>query len=283
MTHPNSKETDICPNHTPLHAVGEGEIDSTRSEPMPMGFIAWGNWAGEDNGSPENLSQEFDSRDAFLTRLDWDKAEEVSISYEWEVLNSYLEFLESHLVETLRDWEQTIDQEAQKIDDEYERDDFYDFHSDEYYQRLSFRGILMNSFFLASFALFENQLMRICERAQRNSGSPFSVRDLGSSSPTNRAKKYLRKLGVAFPAETPEWQEITDFRSIRNKIMHAGGVVTCQDPVAAFAKEKQIVIHRGGNSNLELTRPFCDDALLSFRLFLLEVHRSYVLWLNDNK
>ena len=141
----------------------------------------------------------------------------------------------------------------------------------------------MNSFFLASFALFENQLMRICRRAQRNCGNSSSVKDLRSPSPTDRAKKYLRKLGVEFPAETSEWQEITKYREIRNKIAHEGGVLPLQGHIADFAKSKQIVTAWGGNLNLELTRPFCDDALSRFRRFLLEVHRAYVLWLKANK
>ena len=88
---------------------------------------------------------------------------------------------------------------------------------------MEFGVILMNSFFSASFALFANQLLRMCRSAQRHSGSRFSVRDLRSSSPTDRAKTYLQRLGVAFPADTEEWHEITRNREIRNKIMHEGG------------------------------------------------------------
>ena len=141
----------------------------------------------------------------------------------------------------------------------------------------------MNSFFSASFALFENQLLRICQSAQRNCGSPFSVRDLGSSSYTDRAKMYLKKLGVAFPADTTEWQEITRYREIRNKIMHEGGVLPPEGDITDFAKAKQIVSNWSGNPNLKLTRPFCDDAVSILRRFLLEVHRAYELWLKANK
>ena len=141
----------------------------------------------------------------------------------------------------------------------------------------------MNSFFSASFALFESQLMRICRSAQRNCGSPFSEKDLGSSSPTDRAKTYLQKLGVPFPADTAEWQEITAYREIRNKIMHEGGALPLEGHVTDFAKAKQIVSTRAGNPNLELTRSFCDDALGNLRRFLLGVHRAYEGWLKANK
>ena len=250
---------------------------------MPMGFITWGVWAEEDNGSPETFSQEHVQKHALLTRTDWNEQKEILISYEWNLLSRYLDLLEPYLAKTMRDWEQALDQKAEKIDDEGERTDFYEFHSDEYDEHLRFRGTLMNSFFLASFALFENQLMRICQSAQHNSRSPFSVNDLGRYSPTDRAKKYLLKLGVAFPAETSEWQEITKYREIRNKIMHEGGFLPVQAQIASFTKEKEIVTPFGGSLKLELTRPFCNDALSNMRRLLLDAHRAYVVWIKADK
>ena len=191
--------------------------------------------------------------------------------------------MELHLEDTLRDGEQPIEQQAQQIDDEDARDEFKEFHSDEYHERLEFRGILMNSVFSAPFALFENQLMRICRIAQRHCGNPFSVKNLGSSSPIDRAKTYLQKLGVPFPADTAEWQEIIKYREVGNKIMHEGGDLPLEGPVSDFAKAKQIVSTWGGCPNLELTRQFCDDALRTLRRFLLEFHRAYEGWLKANK
>ena len=236
-----------------------------------------------DNGNTESLVQELGQGGALVSRLDWIEAEEDLLSYQWELHSRYLDSLEPYLANTLRDWEQAIEQQAQQIDNEDQRSEFYDFHSDEYLEHLGFRSILMNSFFLASFALLENQLMRICKSVQRHSGSPFSVRDLGSSSPTNGAKLYLRKLGVEFPAGTPDWNEITKYRGIRNKIMHEGGGLPPQGHITDFAKSKQIVTGWSENLIIELTRPFCDDALGTFRRFSLEVHRAYVLWLKANK
>ena len=204
-------------------------------------------------------------------------------SYRWELHSRFLDLVEPHLESTLRDWEHVIEQQAQEIDDEDARDEFYEFHSDEYHERLEFKSIMMNSFFSASFALFENQLIGICQSVQRDSGSPFSVKDLGSSSPTNRAKTYLHKLGVLFPTDGSEWQDITSYREIRNKIMHEGGELPLHGHVTDFAKAKQIVSPRAGSPKLELTRPFCDVALGNMRRFLLQVHQAYAGWVKANK
>ncbi len=217
--------------------------------------------------------------------LSWDEAERILIPYRWELQSRVLDLVEPHLDKTLRDWEQAIEEQAQQIDDEDARNDFYEFHSDEYNEHLEFRTIFMNSFFSASFALFENQLWRICKRAQRISGSHSSMGDRGSSSFIDSTKKNLRKLGVDFPANTPEWQKITMYRKIRNKIMHGGGILTPKDDInmRKFAKANQIIPTWGEIANLELTRPFCDDALKVFRRFLLEVQKAYELWLKDKK
>ena len=106
----------------------------------------------------------------------WNETEQYLVSHRWELHSRFLNLVELHLEDTLRDWEQAIEQQAQQIYGEYARDEFKEFHSDEYHERLEFRGILMNSVFSASFALFENQLMRICRNAQRHCGNPFSVK-----------------------------------------------------------------------------------------------------------
>ena len=150
--------------------------------------------------------------------LSWEESQRILISHKWQLHSRFLDLVDPHLEKTLENWEQAIEQQAQKIEDEDERSEFYEFHSDEYHEHLEFKVILMNSFFSACFALFENELLRTCQRAQRHSGSPFSVGDLGSFSFTDRAKRYLQRLGVEFPADPARWQEITRYREIRNKI-----------------------------------------------------------------
>ena len=215
--------------------------------------------------------------------IDWSEAERFLISHKWELHSRFLDILDPHLEKTLQDWQQAVEQQAQQIDDDDARNDFYEFHSDEYLEHMEFRVILMNSFFSASFALFENQLMRICQSAKRKSGSPFAVKDLGSPSPTDRAKTYLKKLGIEFPADSQGWQQITKYREIRNKILHEGANLPDEGHLSDFARAKQIVSTWGGSLNLELTRRFCDDAARDMKRFLLGVHRAYQRWLKTSK
>lgn len=206
---------------------------------------------------------------------------ELLISGQLDVYSRLLDLLDPHLEEAIDYWQQDVERQAQLIDDEDTRREFLEFHSDEYHEQMEFRVILMNSFFVASFASFENQLMRICMHAKRNSGSPFSVTDLRSSSPTENAKKYLKKLGIEFPADSEEWQKITKYRQIRNKIMHEGARLRAnidENNLIKFAKGNQI--HSGGS--LELTRVFCDEALVTMKQFLLDVRVDYNRWLKTD-
>ena len=66
--------------------------------------------------------------------IGWDEGERFLISHRWELHSRFLDLVEPHLEDTLRDWEQTIEQQGQQIDDEDARDEFYEFHSDEYHE-----------------------------------------------------------------------------------------------------------------------------------------------------
>ena len=208
---------------------------------------------------------------------------------QWAVYGRQLDRLESLLEKDLQSFEQWVEQQAKQIDDEEKLSEFYDFHSEEYHEQIEFRVILMNSLFATSFASFEDQLMRICHVAEHNSGSPFSERDLHGSSPTERAKIYLTKLGIEFPSDSQEWSNITKYRQIRNKIMHHGarlGVEQDEGDLARFARRKQISTAKSPEAtggSLKLTRAFCDEAGSEMNQFLRAVHRAYRRWRETDK
>ena len=57
----------------------------------------------------------------------WNEAERILVSRRWEIHGRFLDLVEPHLVTTLRDWEQAIEQQAQQMDDEDQRAEFYEF------------------------------------------------------------------------------------------------------------------------------------------------------------
>ena len=69
-------------------------------------------------------------------------------------------------------------------------------------------------------------------------GSPFSIEDMRSRSILNRAKTYLIRLGVDFPARDSDWQVIRNYAEIRNKLMHEGGLLSESGELTSICPEQ---------------------------------------------
>lgn len=197
-------------------------------------------------------------------------------------IRSYTRFLNSvepHLEAVFQEWQAWVDDKAKGIKDEHERQEFLDFHSDEYHEQLGFRSILMSSFFSFCFARFEHELHRVCKKAQKRSKSPFSVQDIKGGN-IERCKTYLKKLGIPFSVTDETWKETTKLQRLRNILMHEGGLLNRRDrEIMAYVKYHQIVSGTNDIPQLELTRLFCEHALDNYRGFLVTVHKDYETWL----
>lgn len=198
--------------------------------------------------------------------------ERYMIRHEFNVYERYLGLLEPHIENILVAWEEAINQEANQIEDSEQRDTFFEAYSDEYHEFTQMNVLLMNSFFCSCFALFEEHLVRICDKAKSKRDCPFSVGDLKGSL-SDRVKKFLRRLDIAIPTDSSEWPEITKYIEIRNKIMHDGALVGRKWDHIDYAEGKGIV--PTGGIELELTRSFCKEALENYRRFLIMVHIAY--------
>ena len=196
-----------------------------------------------------------------------------------------LELVGTYVDKNLQDWRQETDKIAQGMPSDLERQEFYEFYFDDHNDQEEFIVITMNSLFLASYGLYERELNRFCERAARKAEN----QNARCRRYLKGAKDYLKGLGVKFPANTPEWREIDNYRLIRNKIAHAAGLL---DPdkesddkdkkevkrIIAFARKHGVIAEWGGVQQLELTRAFCENALNDFEKSLLDIHEAYEHW-----
>lgn len=206
-------------------------------------------------------------------RTGMDAIEHMLITHEWDRHRQFLSLLQPQLANVVHDWKQAIEKQAQQIEDDDQKDEFYHFYLDDYHDMQHQKVILMNSFFTASFALFEYHLTWLCGHVQQRHGNPFSVNDLKHSL-TDRVKSYLKKLDVPFPSDAPEWKEIIKYQEIRNKIMHEGGYISCDWDNYEYVRNIGLVTEGSGPNQLELTRSFCERAAGNFERFLLKVSRA---------
>ena len=167
------------------------------------------------------------------------------IEFYFKIYRASLAQQEELADKAFRDWSKRLELEAQQYDGQ-EREAFYDFHSEEYTNRKYSRTILLNTFFVGAYALYEHHKDRIRSRysisKERFTGSQLE--------------------------ESPEWKEVERYRRIRNSIMHDGWVIPQCEEALCYADEKGIIADFSAR-RYGLTRTFCDEALDNFEHFLL--------------
>ena len=194
----------------------------------------------------------------------------------WEEFSQYLGLMKSHLDEVSSKWENERREEEPQIQEEYS-ENFRQFCEDYQDVLSQFNIFLLNSFFAYSYFLFEYGLMEMCQRSKDIHGSSFSVKDIKARTDLGRFKKYMKRLGVNFPTNTPEWTDVQRFNKIRNAIAHNGAIVvpstwrTCE---LEYADEKGLLVESDTDTCLELTQSFCQEALDICQRFLLMVWQA---------
>ena len=103
-----------------------------------------------------------------------------------------------------------------------------------------------------------------------------------------KAKDYLKKLGVAIPAGSFEWNQATKYRTIRNKIMHEGSRLGEDDDIVSFASKNGILDETSSldgkkQYELRLTKDLCKKALNGFQKILIDVNSAYQQWKESNR
>ena len=215
-----------------------------------------------------------------IHRNPWSGAE-WRLTGEFDSYRSLLALLDEELHSRLRERRETLDEVFDSAQDVDLQIDVNATIADEGVEGEKFKSILFNSFFVASVALFEHKLSSICHGAQRTADTPFTVDDMRSPSATGRAKKYLERLGVDFPVQDSAWQEITNYQKLRNMIMHEGAVLSDKTDLLKYAEMRGIASSWGGSQMVEMTRPFCEEAIDNLTQFLLKLYRAYDNW-NQN-
>jgi len=83
--------------------------------------------------------------------------------------------------------------------------------------------ILRYSSIVSTFILVESALSAICHELQREDGFSLNLADL-SGKGLDQCRKFLTRVaGVDLSELDPEWRQFSDWRRIRNCIVHANG------------------------------------------------------------
>ena len=220
-----------------------------------------------------------------MNNLGW-ASQHWPIVYEFSLYRRLIKSMDSHIESDLTKFATDLNVEAELIEDAESRDDFYLSHDDDFQDFEYLRQLSLRSMFVAAVSLFEYRFFCICNAAQRRSGNPIGIADLGHFS-LDRAKTYLSKLGVDVPTDAVEWNDAQRFYRLRNAIVHQGGFIPAKGDLKDFAMQKGITNQRfrtgqppkqstDSDMRLELTQEFCEQALDTCMQLLIRVAHSVV-------
>jgi len=135
----------------------------------------------------------------------------------------------------------------------------------------NFANIFRKSFFSNLYGFFESQLEQLCHSLEKlchtvenHIGMPHWSADKQRGSILEAAKPFLKEIG--FPTSNGLWQEIIQYRRLRNCIVHAEGKLSG----AKEERELRQYIDRSKTLSLNddeiiLSKSFCEEALLTIR------------------
>lgn len=140
-----------------------------------------------------------------------------------ENIREHCDLMESSLKKELKNFSKRIDEHADKLSSD-EKTELYEWYSDDYWRLADvFPNIQRSAMLIMAFSFFENQIKSLCKRLQPYASSNICLNDLRGHD-VDQAKIYLKKIiKINFPNNDKNWEEITNFRDIRNLVVHNGG------------------------------------------------------------
>jgi hypothetical protein len=158
--------------------------------------------------------------------------------------------LHSEKVETLLEQEMLTlkkdHEEMTKDWPEFERAEFIENARDDYRELGKiFPEIQRNSNVISVYSVLENNLNHLCSLYSRITESDIELKDFGETDIIKRAQVYLTKVAkVDFPSDHSSWEEIQKIQQIRNKLVHAQGIIP--------SGNSKLITYINGNLYLEL-------------------------------
>ena len=111
---------------------------------------------------------------------------------------------------------QEVEKAARPLEDDHRGDDYQDYLVNNYLEQEENQSISSTPFLLRPSPCWN---MSWCGYVNRpvGSGESLSVKDLPRRDHLESAKKYLKKLGVDFPADSSEWKQAKEYGKLETK------------------------------------------------------------------
>jgi hypothetical protein len=203
----------------------------------------------------------------------------------FDELERYLEITEEYLQKAKAEFETWVDEESKTLSLEG-RDEFNESYEQEYWDYAeTFPRILRSSFFVSVYSLFENKMALICKWLKKDKQIIIGWRDLRGDT-LDQFKLYCKLGGLRITYDDQNWNEINEYRRIRNCIIHNRGLIQGaneEKKLLAYVKRKNIVddlfvgMSIRSQPQIALTAEFCKEVIKTMWAFLSTVLQAYEL------
>lgn len=196
-------------------------------------------------------------------------------------LRDYLNTFNKQLEPMADDYGKKIESQAREIEDERERNEFYEWSSDEYWKyKETFPRILLNSFHVTAYTLLESEILSLASLIGRKQKQLFDVSDLGSRDYLKTASFYIAKLTGVKSQSFKSWNSIDDGRQLRNIIAHSNGVIRSKHDFD-LAKKYEFIDETTVDfpsirptQRLSITYEYCQTFLVTLKEFFTELYSA---------
>lgn len=201
-----------------------------------------------------------------------------------ETLEEFLGTEAQHLAQSL----ETLDLGYEPLAEERNRardEDDYEAEYEHYYEpspreveeqlreRLNdigdFANLLRSSFFVSLYSFLESRLIKECE--SRKGADVQRSLSKGDNDLEKFQNYFADVLQIYFPGDTPQWQEIQNYRDLRNCIVHNHGKLaglrkSSADRLCKYIRGKEDLLSISGDE-VFLNAAFCSEAFETVKRF----------------
>lgn len=232
-----------------------------------------------------------------MRSVHWPSIEESELEHQIEFFKDYLEMMEKYLESEIQECTLRLGVYPANHEPDYERTyeigemtvrgDLVAYEIGTINQRLieldEYANLLRKSCFMSLYSYLESSLNKECElRKKDNAEIKLSLKDIHGTG-INRAKIYLVKvLGSNFPFTTNScWEEIQNYRKLRNCIAHNEGIVTNNGELKKYIDKNEYLSYEKffGDEILMIDENYCRVVLSTVHTFL----RSMLHYREANK
>jgi len=194
-------------------------------------------------------------------------------------LKKYLDITEKYLQKAKADFDAWTDEQVKNLPPG-QRQEFYDFYQDDYWQYAEkFPRILRNSFLVSACSLLEFEMDVFCKKLEEGQQIPISWNKL-TGDKLERVKNYCKLVKLELSYNGQIWQEINRYYKVRHCIAHTSGLLkklTDKDKkdLLPYLTEKRIISQDTIEQEIALTKQFCEEVINTMQNFLNEVYTAY--------